>query len=128
MMEQKNVQYMSPEQVRNLDPSLIDYVHLSSGSIVKVGKVGNKQSSCEFQEEKVCPKVVICRHCGKFKIPSKTYQHNNVVLRAGKKDGEEAEKEVENVETQNEEGVVEGQAEGEQKEVLRGPDGKPLNW
>ena len=82
MMEQNNVQYMTPEQMRNIDPSLIDYVYLSSGSIVKEG---NEQSSREFQEEKVCPKIVICRHCGKEKIPSKAFRNNNVVLCGGKK-------------------------------------------
>ena len=124
-MEQGKVQYMTPEQVRSLDPSLIDYMTMSSGSIIKVGK---QQKSCEFQEEKVCPKQivpVICRHCGKYKLPSNTFQNNRVVLRGGKKGANEAEKGEENVENQNEVEIV-GQPEGEQQEVLRGPDGKPL--
>ena len=124
-MEQGKVQYMTPDQVRSLDPSLIDYMTMSTGSIIKVGK---PQQSCEFQEEKVCPKQivpVICRHCGKYKLPSNTFQNNRVVLRAGKKDANEAEKGEENIENQNE-AELEAQPEGEQQEVLRGPDGKPL--
>ena len=93
-MEQQYIQYLSPEEIRNIDPSLIDFMTMTNGTIIKVG---NHPSLSEFTEEQICPH---CTNCSKNKMMTP-----NIVLR-GK--------------------TVEGQAEDEQKEVLRGPDGKPL--
>lgn len=107
------MQYMTPEQIKNLDPSLIDFMTMSTGLIIKVE---HKPTTCEFQEEQVYSNPNICQHCGKYKI---LLSSNTNVLRAGKKDGSQTEALEEQIE-------LEGQLEGEQKEVLRGPDGKML--
>lgn len=104
---------MTPEQIKNLDPSLIDFMTMSTGLIIKVE---HKPTTCEFQKEQVYSNPNICQHCGKYKI---SLSSNTNVLRAGKKDGNQTEALEEQIE-------LEGQLEGEQKEVLRGPDGKML--
>ena len=117
-MEQDNVQYLSPEQAKNIDPSLIDSVTMNSGTIIKV-KDGSR--ACEFQEE-ICDDQNICPKCGGYRIQQGMTQNYQNVFRAGKNAGDE------NTEQINAEVEVEAQqqAEGNEQEVLRGPDGKPL--
>ena len=111
-MERSNVLYMTPDEVRNLDKSQIASMTMTSGSIIFV----NHEN--QFIEENM--------------IDQNSYQmypnltDNNFILRAKKgEDGEEGEvKDEGKVEVQMEEQpeVEEGKA----KEILRGPDGKPL--
>ena len=49
-MEQQNVIYMTPEEVQNVDPTTIDTVTMTTGTIIKVADQGE---SNEFQEENV---------------------------------------------------------------------------
>ena len=111
-MEQENVVYMTSEEALNIDPSLIDSVTLTTGSIVKVEDQGEPE---EYQEEYVESNEVICGHCGLPKCTS--YQDENVFR--GAKQGEEVQEE------EQQEVVVEGE-EAEGKEVLKGPNGMPL--
>ena len=108
-MEQPKVIYMSPEQAKEVDPSLVDSVTMTSGSIIKVLDNGNSQTS----------NLEICEKCHLPKRPKNTTEN---VFRARKE-----EKEEEKIE-EKEEIKVEGETSGteEKKEVLRGPNGMPL--
>ena len=108
-MEQPKVIYMSPEQAKEVDPSLVDSVTMTTGSIIKVLESGNSQTS----------NLEICEKCHLPKRPKNTTEN---VFRARKE-----EKEEEKIE-EKEEIKVEGETLGteEKKEVLRGPNGMPL--
>ena len=112
-MEQQNVIYMTPEEVQNVDPTTIDTVTMTTGTIIKVADQGE---SNEFQEENVEENVQICEHCGLPKYDSNTTEN---VFRAQPQGEGEAQEEGQEVE-------VEGEAGEEQKEVLKGPNGMPL--
>ncbi len=101
-MEQKKVVYMTPEEVHEIDPSMIDSVTMTTGSIIKI--LGE---SSQFKEEVVESNQQICEKCGLPKRP--TNEKENIFR--GKK--------------QEEEIKVEEQTE-DKKEVLRGPNGMPL--
>ena len=111
-MEQENVVYMTSEEAQNIDPSLIDSVTLTTGSIVKVE---DQAEAGDYQEEYVESNEPICENCGLPKCTS--YQGENV-FRGGQQ-GEEVQEE------EQQEVVVEGE-EAEKKEVLKGPNGMPL--
>ena len=96
-MDKKKILYMTPEQAQEVDPSLIDSVTLTTGSIVKII---NQESNSEFKEE-------ICEKCGLPKSVNETVQEN--VFRG-----------------ENKEIKVEAESTEEKKEVLRGPNGMPL--
>ena len=110
-MEENNVAYMTPEEIRTLDPSLISSMTMTSGETIYV----NHDQSEQYLGN-------ICDNC------AMNYQQNqNYILRAKKEttvqEGEGGEKIEENVEID-----IEAQPEGENKgkKVLRGPDGKLL--
>ena len=115
-MEQDNIQYLTPEQAQNIDPSLIDFVTLSTGTIIKVQ---DQPTACEFQEE-ICDNKNLCPKCGGYRIQQGIDQNYQNVFRAGKNIGDE------NTEQINAEVEAQPQAEGNEQEVLRGFDGKPL--
>ena len=80
-MEQPNAQYMSPEEARSIDPSLIDFLTMNTGTIIKVG---SNSTPCEFQEEHFS-NPQICQHCGRYKMQEGMAQYSGPVLRGGKK-------------------------------------------
>ena len=100
IMEQQYIQYISREDARNIDPSLIDYMTMSNGTLIKV-------------EDQPCSGH-ICQNCGR----QSQIMYQNIAFR-GKNTSNKTQEE-EQTEIQ-----AEGQEE-EQKDVLRGPDGKPL--
>ena len=75
-MEQPKVIYMSPEQAKEVDPSLVDSVTMTSGSIIKVLDSGNSQTS----------NLEICEKCHLPKRPKNTTEN---VFRARKEEKEE---------------------------------------
>ena len=99
-MEQQYVQYISREDARNIDPSLIDYMTMSNGTLIKV-------------EDQPCSEH-ICQNCGR----QSQIMYQNIAFRG--KNTSNKKQEEEQTEIQ-----AEGQEE-EQKDVLRGPVGKPL--
>lgn len=110
-MEENNVAYMTAEEIRTLDPSLISSMTMTSGETIYV----NHDQSQQYVEN-------ICNDC------AMNYQESqNYILRAKKEttvqEGEGGEKIEENVEID-----IEAQPEGENngQKVLRGPDGKLL--
>ena len=116
-MEQSNVQYLTPEEAISIDPSLIDFLTLNTGTIIKVG---NNSTVCEFQEENFS-NPQICQHCGRYRLQKGMPQYSNVVLRGGKQnENEEGLKEGQN------QAVVEAQPEEGQKEELRALEGNTL--
>ena len=115
-MEQDNIQYLTPEQAQNIDPSLIDFVTMNTGTIIKVQ---DPPTACEFQEE-ICDNQNICPKCGGYRTQQGMDQNYQNVFRAGKNTGDE------NTEQINEEVEAQPQAEENGQEVLRGNDGKPL--
>ena len=115
-MEQDNIQYLTPEQAQNIDPSLIDFVTLNTGTVIKVQ---DQPTACEFQEE-ICDNKNLCPKCGGYRIQQGIDQNYQNVFRAGKNIGDE------NTEQINAEVEAQPQAEGNEQEVLRGFDGKPL--
>ena len=135
-MEGNNVKYLTPEEARNIDPSQIESMTMHSGSIIYVTD-GARMQENEFIEEEIGNQnqsqkkhSQTCKLCGKNYISSKlgNKPSENIVLRAKK---ETKVKEEENGEEKVEETVeieVEAQPKegNEKKEVLRGPDGKPL--
>ncbi len=107
-MEQGKVLYMTPEEVRNLDKSQIASMTMTTGSIIIV----NHEN--QFKEENMIDQYSYQMN------PNLT--DNNFILRAKK--GEDGEvKDEEKVEVQME---AQPEVEGNGKEILRGPDGKPL--
>ena len=108
---------MSPNEIRSIDPSRIETLTLVSGKVVHVKK-GNQ---CKGN---------ICHHCGLPKNIAQlnNQQRGNIVLRSRKKEKTEENNGKEKVE-ETVEINVEGQPQDEsgKKEILRGPDGKPLN-
>lgn len=98
-MEGNAVQYMTQEEVRSLDPSQIASMTMTSGSVIVVNHdLANMN----------------------YYYPQVDYQTNqNVVLRAKKTENVQEDEKVEVVDAQPQE-------EATNKEVLRGPDGKPL--
>ena len=100
-MEQTKIIYMNPEEVTKIDPSLVESVTMTTGSIIKVL---DKNDSLNSNPE-------ICEKCHLSKLPKYTTEN---VFRGRKKDEEE------------EEIKIEGEATEEKKEVLRGPNGMPL--
>ncbi len=105
-MEQRKVIYMNPEQAKELDPSLIDSVMLTTGSIIKVFDQGEAE---EFQEENISSNQPICENCH---LPIDITNNTENVFRGGKQGEEEV--------------AVEAEQTEETKEVLRGPNGMPL--
>ena len=99
---------MTPEEVRNLDKSQIASMTMTTGSIIIV----NHEN--QFKEENMIDQYSYQMN------PNLT--DNNFILRAKK--GEDGEvKDEEKVEVQME---AQPEVEGNGKEILRGPDGKPL--
>ena len=97
---------MNPEQAQEIDPSLIDSVTLTTGSVIKVLAQGEAE---EFQEENIVSNQPICDNCH---LPIDATYNNENVFRGGKQGEEEV--------------VVEAEQTEENKEVLRGPNGMPL--
>ena len=115
-MDEKNIKYITREELRNIEPSLISSMTLSSGTVIIVNPEAEMETN-EFGEEKLCDQ------CSLY---TKYYNqpNENVVLRAKK----EIKSKGENIEG-NLEIDVTAQQEGQsapKKEVLRGADGKPL--
>ena len=110
-MDKQNVIYMTPKEIKNIEPSSIDTMTMTSGTLIKIAK---QEGTDKFQEEKIESNVPICERCGLPKYASNTAQN---VFRA-KPQGETQE--------EQQEVVVEGEEAEEQKEVLRGPNGMPL--
>ena len=106
-MEQPNVQIMTAEEAKNIDPSLIDFVTMNTGTIIKVG---NQPTESEFKEE-VCSNTQICQKCGRYRMQEGMVQNTASVLRAGKKNKDEREK----IEVPKEEIVVENKEESNQE-------------
>ena len=107
---------MTPNEIRSIDPSRIESLTMASGQVVRV-RQGNQ---CKGN---------ICHHCGLPKnfAQINNQQRGNIVLRSRKKEVTEENNGKEKVE-ETVEINVEGQPQEEsgKKEVLRGPDGKPL--
>ncbi len=144
-MEGNNIEYITPEEVRKLDPSQIASMTMHSGVVFyvthgeeiqenefRVEEMANQNSYQTYgnQFSKLEQKEVMktCKFCGNNYKSSQTNNQptENPVLRAKKENKEEKEtgegKAEEAVEIE-----VEAQPEGsEKKDVLRGPDGKPL--
>ena len=104
-MEGYNVRYMTPNEIRTLDPSQISSLKMTTGKTVYV------------DESQTCSGA-ICNNCR-----MRNLQNQNYVLRAKKEttvqEGEHGEKIEENVEID-----VQAQPEGgNNDQVLRGPDG-----
>ena len=70
-MEENKILYMNPDQAKDVDPSLINSITLTTGSIIKVIDQGEAEV---FQEEAVNPNQIICEKCGlpKDTTPEKT--------------------------------------------------------
>ena len=107
-MEGNNVRYMTPNEIRILDPSQISSLTMITGKTIYV----NNSQTCSG---------TICDNCRWENL-----QNQNYILRAKKEttvqEGENGEKIEENVEID-----VQAQPEGENNDqVLRGPDGMPL--
>ena len=79
-MEQPNVQYITAEEAKNIDPSLIDFVTMNTGTIIKVG---NQPTESEFKEE-VCSNTQICQKCGRYRMQEGMVQNAGYVLRQAK--------------------------------------------
>ena len=109
-MEQQKFQYLTPEEVRNIDPSLIDYVTMNTGTIVKVE---NKPMANEFMEE-IYSNPQICQYCGRYRMPTGLSQNDGTVLRAPKKTDAKGTATI----VQQEAEVV-GKAEEADKEALK---------
>ena len=78
-MKQGKVIYMNPEQAQEIDPSLIDLVTLTTGSVIKVL---DQEEAEEFQEENIVSNQPICDNC--HHPIDATYNTENV-FRGGKK-------------------------------------------
>ena len=107
-MEGNKVRYMTPNEIRTLDPSQISSMTMTTGATIYV----NQSQTCSGP---------ICNNCR-----MRNLQNQNYILRAKKEikvqGGEDGEKIEENVEID-----VQPQQEGENNDqVLRGPDGMPL--
>ena len=63
-MEQSNVQYLTPEKAKNIDPLLIDVITMKTGTIIKVQ---DQPTTCEFKEE-VCNDQNIYPKFGNYRI------------------------------------------------------------
>ena len=118
-MEGRNVIYMTPEEVRNLDKSQIASMTMTSGDVLIINN-DSVMGSDEFAEENVINQQ-------SYELTSNV-PGQNYILRTKKEktveEGEGVEKIEEKVEIEVE---PQPETEANQKgEVLRGPDGKPL--
>ena len=77
-MEQTKIIYMNPEEVTKIDPSLVESVTMTTGSIIKVLDKGDSLNS----------NLEICEKCHLPKLPKNTTEN---VFRGRKKEEEEKE-------------------------------------
>ena len=133
-MEGNNVKYLTPEEARNIDPSQIESMTMHSGSIFYVTD-GTRMQENEFVEEEIGNQNLsqekhskTCKLCGRNYKSSNNKPSENIVLRAKKETKVEEEENGEEKVEETVEIEVEAQPKegNEKKEVLRGPDGKPL--
>ena len=119
-MEGRNVIYMTPEEVRNLDKSQIASMTMTSGDVLIINNDSVMEGD-EFAEENVINQE-------SYELTSKVPGQNYILRTKKEKTVEEGEGGVEKIE-EKVEIEVEPQPETEANqngEVLRGPDGRPL--
>ena len=129
-MEESNIKYMTKEDIRNIDPSQIVSIRMTSGSVL-ILKQGNNQEENNLKKENQLESnariptgnnssIYVqegvgkpCKHCGKsyriFEVNKQDY-----AIDSQKKKNVEIEEQCPHEEKK------------EEKEVLRGVDGKPL--
>ena len=159
-MEEPNIKYMSKEEIRNIDPSQIVSIRMTTGSVL-ILKQGNNQEENDFKKENMFKSndrlatgnnssIYVqegvgepCKHCGKsYRIFEVNNQDNGIDSQNKEEKEKIKEKELleqsnEQIEEKKENGEkmdkkVEIEAQylheekKEEKEVLRGVEGKPL--
>ena len=135
MAEQKVI-YMTPADLKNLDRSKIKCMTMTSGDIFLISH-GNKNVEIEQNAQNEVSTEIKFRARNEVKTeeekpeekPEEKQEEKQEVKQEEKQEEKTEENKEENKEEEKVEVEVEGEGEGEQKEekeILRGPDGKPL--